>query len=72
MPLHQPGRGIGWQRGVGQRCAGQDGFTCRQRQRTLSGVERAHQTPAVTPEYQRIVGRGQPVDVAVEFISFPT
>lgn len=32
----------------------------------------AHQTPAVTPEYQRIVGRGQPVDVAVEFISFPT
>lgn len=24
----------------------------------------------MTPEYQRIVGRGQPVDVAVEFISF--
>ncbi len=68
MPLHQPGRaalGATWRRST---VRWPDGFTCRQRQWTLSYAERAHQKPAVTPEYQRIVGGSQSTSPSNSFL----
>ncbi len=70
--LRQPGRGIS-----GNVASVNGALGCQMVHSVGSASGRsaalsAHTNPrAVTPEYQRIVGRGQPVDVAVESISFP-